>query len=294
MYRTRAQLRRSLSKYTPDSIKRIKRSVMSGLHELNRPIHGYLYKTYPKVLQTSIPKSGTHLLNQVLEKTGYRLYKNQPFNPYIVIDYEPNGILPHLSHVLPGEYFIEHLAWHEDTERILLDARFKVVFIYRDPRATAVSWCHHMAKEGLRYPLHEHYKRLPNLKERIAATLEGIPDHYSTNMIGMCPWPDLYDHFLPWRKSSAVFSISFEDLIGSRGGGSDETQLSKIEGILKYLGCRHNHESACRLAKQIYNPSVGTFRTGQFDAWRAEIDELTEALLNEKLARQLAEWGYKE
>ncbi len=297
MRRKRTQLRRSLSKYVPNSIKRIKhrvnRAVRSGLGELYRPIHAYRYRTYPKVLQTSIPKSGTHLLMMALEGIGYRVYKHQPFNPYINVNYAPSDIQPHLSRVLSGEYFTEHLTWKEKCEKILLNSNFKIVFIYRDPRATAISWCHHLVK-GTRLPFRHYLRELPDLKSRIVATLEGIPDECSRNGVGMCSWPALYDLFLPWKKSPAVFSVSFEELVGSKGGGSDEEQLHTLENLFTYLDCVRSHELACRIAKKIYDPSAATFWTGQCDAWRAEIDELTEALLNEKLARQLAEWGYEE
>lgn len=287
------KLRRTLSKYVPNSIKRVRRSVLSGLNQLYRPIHAYQYRSYPKVLQTSIPKSGTHLLRMVLEGIGFSPYALQPFNPYIAIDYEPSGILPHLSNTLPGEYFTEHLPWKKQVEEFLCDAGFKILFMYRDPRATAVSWCHHMTKGGTILPFHEYYQGLSNFHKKITTTLEGIPNNCSANEVAMCPWPEFYDHFLPWKKSPAVFSVSFEDLIGSKGGGSDERQLRTIKGIFDYLGCSLSHEAACRVAEQVYNPSVSTFRKGQIDAWRNEIDEATETLLNEKLAKQLVEWGYK-
>jgi sulfotransferase family protein len=290
------KIQRHLSKYVPNSVKDIIRAVTRQvpptLWELYRPIHGYFYRRYPKVLQTSIPKSGTHVLRMVLEKIGYRPYALQPFNPYIAIDYEPSGILPHLSKTLPGEYLIEHLTWQKQVEEFLCDAGFKILFIYRDPRATAVSWCHHMTRGGTILPFHKHYQGLSNLHSKITTTLEGIPS-CSAGGVAMCPWPEFYDHFLPWKKSPAVFSVSFEDLIGSRGGGSDERQLRAIKGICDYLGCSLSHEVACRVAEQVFNPSVSTFRRGQIDAWRAEVDEATEAVLNDKLAKQLAEWGYK-
>lgn len=232
-------------------------------------------------------------MRMVLEGIGLRPYALQPFNPHIAIDYETSGILPHLSNTLPGEYFTEYLTWQKQVEEFLCDAGFKILFIYRDPRATAVSWCHHMTKGGTILPFHEYYQGLSNFYKKITTTLEGIPNNCSVNEVAMCPWPEFYDHFLPWKKSPAVFSVSFEDLIGTRGGGSDERQLRTIKGILRYLEVKRSHEAVCRIAEQIYNPSVSTFRKGQVDAWRNEIDEATETLLNEKLAKQLVEWGYK-
>ncbi len=293
MRRTATQLRTSISKYVPKTIKSIKRAVFSGLHELNRAIRGNLHRNHARVLQISIPKSGTHLLNQLLEGAGYQLYRNQPFNPDSLVNYDPRAIRPHLAQLYPDEYFIEHLVWQDEMERILVEAGIKVLFIYRDPRATVLSWCHHMVTDGRIHPLHEYYRQLPSLRDRIIATLARLPDRHSGVEIGISPWAELYDQFLPWKHSKTVFSLSFEDLIGSRGGGSDETQLSTIERILKHLGHQNSSEIALRLARKLFNPSVSTFRKGMCDAWRSELDAGTQALLDETLRRQLVEWGYK-
>ena len=109
----------------------------------------------------------------------------------------------------------------------------------------------------------------------------------------MCPWPDIYDHFLPWKNSPAVLTVSFENLVGSRGGGSDQRQLETIGRILDHLGDKRSHDAALRIAKRIFNPSGSTFRKGQIDGWRDEVAPQTEALLNKTLVRQLAEWGYE-
>lgn len=289
----RSKLRNTLSEHVPETIKYVMRKVLAGLHELNRPIHAYLHRTYPKVLQTSIPKSGTHLLNQVLEGIGYWCYKNQPFNPNIDVSYEAKIIIPHLSRLCSGEYFTEHLTWNDQIERILLDAGFKILCIYRDPRATAVSAAIWIPKVRSHWTGDYYRRNLPSLHERVIALLDGIPDNESPNGIGLCPWPDLYDKFLPWKESPAVFSVSFENLIGPRGGGSTQIQMSTIEGILGYITPKCSQELACRLATKVYNPSVVTFHKGQINSWRAQIDRNTESILNQRLARQVVEWGYE-
>ncbi len=288
------KLRTIVSKYTPKSIKYVKCGVLSGFHQLRRPIHAYRHRIRPKILQTSIPKSGTHLLNQVLELSGYWLYKNQPFNPYVDTGYEPSALRPHLTKLFPGEYLIEHLTWQQGIEGILAEENVKTLFIYRDPRATAISYSHFIAKKNISHPHHPFYKQLDSLEARIDATLNGVGIDEPIGGIKAVPWGELYDRFLPWKKSPEVCSVSFEELIGSKGGGSDEKQLEKIVEILSNLGFLNAETLAPVIASEVFNPRVPTFRKGRCDSWRDEISSETADMLTQEFARQLQDWGYNE
>ncbi len=267
--------------------------IRASLRLALRNARALMHPSHPPVLLTSVPKAGTHLLTSLLHRLGYTLYANQPFNPNVIVDYNPAEFRPHLQRVLRGEYILEHLTWKKETEEIMRALNMKVLFVYRDPRATAVSFAHYLAEMNSTHRLSAYFRSLPGTDERVMATLKGIPDYESSNGFGRAPLAALYDNFLPWKNSTAAYSMAFEDLVGERGGGSRNRQFEAIAGVIRYLGLGMDERKLGRIASGVFNEKSMTFRSAQCDSWRRDIRDEIAAAMDRDLARQLREWGYR-
>ncbi len=270
------------------------KAVFSPLKLARRAGRSVFYRALPRVYQTSLPKSGTHLLSSALDALGFRLGLHQPFrSPHPLLEYDCVALTSHARRIFNGEYIVEHLPWKQEAENALLHEKLKIIFMYRDPRAALVSYAHFGAHMNPTHPLFDYFNSLGNLDARVMAALEGVEGRHSRDGIGRCAWGDLCDAFSPWRKSQNAHSVSFESLIGEQGGGSRERQAEALKGLIRYLGLHEKVSDFDALADRIFNRSSLTFRAGKINGWREEIQPDTLHHVNEKLKPQLAEWGYE-
>jgi hypothetical protein len=87
-------------------------------------------------------------------------------------------------------------------------------------------------------------------------------------------FPEIGERFrayADWVNSSVGLTVRFEDLIGSRGGGSDDEQVAQVARIVDYLGYGDELESATPVAERLFSEKVITFRAGTIDSWREDL-----------------------
>ena len=80
---------------------------------------------------------------------------------------------------------------------------------------------------------------------------------------------DVYRSMIAWQNEPNCLFVRFEDLIGAKGGGSDEKQRDTIKRIASYLGIPCAHRNIDDKIKAIYDPSARTFRSGKIDGWKS-------------------------
>jgi hypothetical protein len=97
---------------------------------------------------------------------------------------------------------------------------------------------------------------------------------------------------IAWQNEPNCLFVRFEDLIGEKGGGSDERQTDTIKRIASYLGipCDRNIDGKI---KAIYDPSARTFRSGKIDGWKTSLDGESIELLNKYCQPLCQEAGYE-
>lgn len=71
---------------------------------------------------------------------------------------------------------------------------------------------------------------------------------------------DRVNRYTGWMNFNNVIPVSYEELVGSRGGGSDAMQSDSIWSLLLKL---HIAGSPEELAKQLYDPGSATFSKGK-------------------------------
>lgn len=92
-----------------------------------------------------------------------------------------------------------------------------------------------------------------------------------------------------------VLLVRFENLVGSRGGGSDEAQFNEVKKIAQFINApiKNDDEQLKALAFSLFGNNKNTFRKGQIGNWTDHFDKDIETLFNEKLLMYQKKLGYE-
>lgn len=262
----------------------------------------------PPLFFSSIPKCGKNVIYSFFFALGYKRFQflNDSYNHYS--NYISFGDFPGRDHYVSGRENVHDVnpveatrIFHEEMraicagqiahrhmhpDRELLDAlrstHITPIFIYRDPRDCLLSAVHYAFKGK---PAHVS-KVLANLSEEDAA-LKLISGGES-----LIPFARWFNAYLPWLKRSDVISLKFEDVIGARGGGSDEMQFDQLRSLVRRLGIHIPDEKIDLAISQTFNPRAGTFRSGQIGGWQTSFTEKVNCEFRRNAGYLLGLWGY--
>ena len=155
---------------------------------------------YPALLGISFPKSGTHLLDQIL--LGFS--KVTPFSTRLhsfYAEYEgesgikraPEQALAWLDSLRPRDVASAHLFARPDVvARVCLPA-FVPYFIFRDPRDVVVSHVFYVTDMEARHVHHAYYQALPDFDSRLNVSILGRPD-------ADIEFPNIAERFTPYLE----------------------------------------------------------------------------------------------
>lgn len=226
----------------------------------------------------SIPKSGTHLLYELARALGYRDGVVCPDAP------------------APGNWYcIEFSNSHTRAADFLIDTtrraafgnkhhpffRSPALFIYRNPRDILVSesnWFHKAKNSPL------------------AGYLSALSQEERQLRLADDPWllgsiRERVGGFIPWLDFPNVIPLSFEELVGSRGGGSDKAQLDLIWSLQLKLRIPGRPED---IAGKVFNPDSPTFTEGRIGAWRDQLTPQVKDQLRKLGTDYLEIYGYAD
>ena len=247
----------------------------------------------PIVFGNAIPKSGSHLISQILH--GLALV-----GPYVLTGFppinrdednqklSPEKVLNNLLKMRSGDIGYGYIGCEQPFVEALTSPRWATVFVYRDPRDVIVSSAFYIFELNQSHALHRYYKeQLGSIEKCIEAEIRGIGEpgyEYS----GVCK---RFDKYMGWLDQPAVHSVRFEDLILNR-----EATLNLL---LDYLETRGGSLSiprprAITTLQTIVQPAKsGTFRKGQPGGWREHFTDSNKALFKEVAGGILIRLGYE-
>src|SRR5512140_562217 len=176
---------------------------------------------WPILLSISFPKSGTHLLDQIL--LGFS--KAAPFAKRLRSFYaEYDGDTGRrrteaetrawLDSLRPLDVTSAHLFATPLTIGRVATPAFVPYFIFRDPRDVVVSHVFYVTDMEPRHVHHAYYQSLPDFDARLKASILGRPD-------AGVEFPDIAGRFAPylgWLEEPCVLKIHFEELVNDRAG----------------------------------------------------------------------------
>jgi sulfotransferase 6B1 len=254
--------------------------------------HSNLQQT-PSVLGNAMPKSGSHLIIQILQG----LTKIGPFvNPGLppVNRSEDNQKLPddqiliNLHRMKPGDIAYGYIKALSPFTKLLTEKGRATIFVYRDPRDMIISHVFYATEMHPGHGMHQYYNNeLTTMEERINAAIEGVQEPGSE----LSPIYEKYQSYLGWLDIPDVLSLRFEDIILD--------QHATIDNILDYLIIRGLDLSGKRqnaidiLQKSIAPKRSGTFRKGKPGNWREHFTDKNKILFKEQTDDLLLRLGYE-
>jgi Sulfotransferase domain len=192
-----------------------------------------------------------------------------------------------LSKVPDGGFVNAHCIYTPELADIFRQQGMRTVCILRDPRDVAVSQMHYI-KQLENHFAHEGYMALPSDSERLLLAIRG-------GELGgrrLQSLAERYRQFLRWEHDGGAAVAKFEDLVGTKGGGSEEAQRLAVERLARHLGVEVDEATMGAVEEGLFG--VGrTFRKGQIGGWRKEFSAEHEVAVKEVLGSLLVELGYE-
>ena len=229
-------------------------NIENGLIVAPKTEHYYKNKA---LFLISIPKSGTHLLYRLAEAFGY--------NSGVILDDQP----------IPGNWYcLEYSNSHTSAKDFFIDTVRKsplgnrhhpfpstpAIFIYRNPLDILISEANYYHIDGK--TLFNGYLNNRSFNERL---LTLIDDPWLLGSIR-----DRIGHYLPWFEFQNVIPISFEELIGESGGGSNEVQRKLIWSLQLKL---HIPGDPQDFGDIVFDKESPTFHEGRIGAFKKYFTE---------------------
>ena len=132
----------------------------------------------PPILANSVPKSGTHLLDQIVEgfpdRRNYGAFLSSMTSSFQMRERSTSGTLAFLEQSVPGEIVRGHLFYAPEYAGALQQKNFVHFFIYRDPRDVVVSEAHYLWKMNRWHRLHKHFQSCQTAEDAILLSIRGL------------------------------------------------------------------------------------------------------------------------
>ncbi|MEZ4698718.1 MAG: sulfotransferase domain-containing protein [Rhodothermales bacterium] len=263
-----------------------------------------------KAFINSLPKSGTHLTAKCLKLMGYsernHIGSAQVLNPGLVSKVRRLSMMPMRQGYLVGidtpveiarstvhrmlksapsrSFFTAHVGYSTALLDAVVAHDITPIIVFRDPRAVLVSFVHYVAQRK-EHVLHGEYSKL-SLEDRFEAVLNGrrFANAYLEPLRIRCLALE------GWLTSEHTLKIRFEDLVGNRGGGSDEIQRDTLRRLSEALDIPN--PPIDQVVGELFGPGRHTFRKGQIASWQEEIPADLLSAVDQKVGDIIERWGY--
>jgi hypothetical protein len=252
------------------------------------------FKDVPPIFGNSKPKSGSHLLLQILN--GFTRIM-----PYKYVEAEPvrtirgtggrrsaDAVAADLRRVSDGVIGWGYVEAGPENLSVLCRPGRVNYFIYRDPRDLLVSQVFFATEMHAGHGMHEFYRSMPDFGERLRVAITGI-DRDGLKMVSV---RGRYDGVFEWLEQPGVLCLRFEDLVNDR----DATLHAMLDEVEK-TGYRipTPRERALEILVAAIQPKKShTFRSGRTGNWKEFFTEEHKKLFKEVAGNLVVKLGYEE
>jgi hypothetical protein len=248
----------------------------------------------PILLGISFPKSGTHLLDQIL--LGFS--KVAPYAKRLhsfYAEYEGETGVKHvpeqahawLAALRPRDVASAHLFARPAAVARVCSPDFIPYFIFRDPRDVVVSHVFYVSEMEARHVHHDYYQSLPDFNARLNVSILGRPN---TDI----EFPNITDRFAPyldWLNHPEVLTIHFEDLINDRAA----TLTRIMDHFLARVPLQTTRQLILDSLESSINPSRSpTFRSGKTGEWKKHFTAEHKKIFKDVAGDLLVKLGYEK
>ena len=254
------------------------------------------FQRNPPTLVNSVPKSGTHLLEQIVaslpQRTNYGAFLTSMTSSFVFKERTQGNTEKFISSILPNELVRAHLFHEPHIAEMLQQRNTAQFFIYRDPRDVVVSEAHYLMGMNRWHRMHSHFRDLPDIKDAISLAICGLPMDAAGNR--ELQYPDIgtrFRRYKGWINDPATFSVRYEELCG-------DNREEKIKQMVRFFAKRSSDEfdleqTASNAADRIDSGKSHTFRKGGSGRWREEFDDRLTGQFKEHAGELLIELGYE-
>ncbi len=256
----------------------------------------------PILLGISFPKSGTHLLDQILLGfSNVAPYSKRLHSFYAEYEGEsgvkrtPEQAFAWLDSLRPRDVASAHLFARPETVARVCSPRFIPYFIFRDPRDVVVSHVFYVTDMEARHVHHDYYQSLPDFDSRLRVSILGMPDtNTRPEHSRRVEFPNIADRFAPylgWLDHDKVLSIHFEDLINDR--------TSALTRIMDHFLARAPLHAPRQLILNSLEASINpgqspTFRSGKTGEWKKHFTDEHKKIFKDVAGDLLVRLGYEK
>ena len=261
-------------------------------NELHRTTKRFNHLHRAAVIANSFPKSGTHLLIQILQA----IPNIRDLGNFIVsrpsLTYKERNhikIVDSINNTFENELVSAHITYHDDYLKFLKEKKSVVYFIYRDPRDVVISEAEYLFSMNKFHYLHKYFKRIPDLNNRIKFSMLG--DEYINTGRNYKNIKERYLEYYQWIQSEYCYSIKYEDLIGI----NKEKEIYNM--FEYYLSCNNSDfdiDVMVKKALSLIEPRKShTFRRGGSCNWKSLFSDENKKLFKNTTDNLLVDLDYE-
>jgi len=238
--------------------------------------------TYDFVAYT-VPKSGSHLLHCTLKLLTDR--SRFFYSP----DDRPNSVeetlqrMNYLNSI--GKFEMSHLPFSKKEANYRITLNCKIFTTIRDPRDTLISYVDYVDQGygmGITGEVRERWNQMTR-DEKIIWALETAKGGHRKR----------FEERLPWGKTPISCIVRFENLVGEKGGGTEEAQQHEIKKIANHIGLDATDEELAEVGKNLFGWGP-TFNVGKVSRWKDEFNQSHIERFKELMGDILINLGYED
>jgi sulfotransferase 6B1 len=270
------------------------RSLLYRLEKIAQPLRFPSQpRDLPALLGISFPKSGTHLLDQILLGFSHVAPFSKRLHSFYA-EYEgesgkkrnPEQALRWLASLGSGDIASAHLFARPETVERVCSPDFIPYFIFRDPRDVVVSHVFYVTDMETRHVHHAYYQSLPDFNARLNVSIMGRPE---TEI----EFPNIAERFAPylgWLEKKEVLSIHFEELIQDRASTLNQI----VDHFLSRVPLSVTRRVILDALESSINPKRSpTFRSGKTGEWKKYFTEEHTRIFKDVAGDLLVTLGYE-
>jgi len=279
----------------------LKSSLRSSVYHIEKLTQGFRFGSQshdlPVLLGISFPKSGTHLLDQIL--LGFSRvapYARRLHSFYAEYEGEsghkraPEQALRWLDSLRPGDVASAHLFARPEAVKRVCSSAFIPYFIFRDPRDVVVSHVFYVTDMEAHHVHHDHYQSLSDFDAQLKVSILGRLDSVDPDV----EFPDIAARFTPymdWLDQDEALSIHFEDLVNDRTAA-----LNRItDHFLARVPLQTPRQLILESLESSINPKRSpTFRSGKTGEWKKYFSKENKLRFKNVAGDLLVKLGYEK
>jgi hypothetical protein len=277
----------------PEKLRRILRSPGKYARSVWR-WKRLIFNDAPPIFANAKPKSGSHLLLQVMKGLC-------EIAPYAYVAADPirtiradggrrsdRKVLAELKAIRQGVIGWGYVDATPKNVAFLCQPGRVNYFIYRDPRDMLVSHVFFATDMHTGHGMHDFYQKLPNFNDRLKVAICGI----KKDGLFMVDVRERYKGVFEWLDQPATMCIRFEDLVDER-----EVTLGRMLDQIEKTGFRiptQRNDALSILVDAIQPSKSRTFRSGKTGGWKEQFSNENKALFKEVAGDLLVRLGYEK